>query len=129
MTRGLLDRNGLGFDALTCFVPHQANQRIIDAVAERLGVPCAIVRGNVERCGNTASASIPICLSELHESGELKRGDALVVTSFGAGFTMGAIYLRWGVAPLMNTSRTDSDRRPEPRAHESTLPIASTISH
>jgi 3-oxoacyl-[acyl-carrier-protein] synthase III len=127
VTRELLDRNGLDFESIDCFVPHQANQRIIDAVGARLGIPSGKIRGNVERYGNTASASIPICLSELHETGDLRLGDSVLVTSFGAGFTMGAVHLRWGVAPLEEPNTVERTARPRAAAGEPHRRTASSV--
>ncbi len=76
-------------------VPHQANQRITDAVAERLGIAPEKVYSNIARIGNTSSASIPICLDELVEAGRLKEGMTVMMTSFGAGATWGSVLMRW----------------------------------
>jgi 3-oxoacyl-[acyl-carrier-protein] synthase-3 len=93
----LLARHGLSVTDCDWFVPHQANRRIIDAVAQRLGVPCGKVMMNVERFGNTSSTSIPLCLSEWQQRRLLRRGDALMLTAFGAGFTAAAVYLKWAM--------------------------------
>lgn len=89
----IMERNNLSHDDITWVVPHQANLRIIDAVARRMGVPYEKVMVNIERYGNTSSATIPICLWEWEH--KLKKGDVLVMTSFGAGFTWGAVYVKW----------------------------------
>jgi 3-oxoacyl-[acyl-carrier-protein] synthase-3 len=91
----LLARHALSAGDCDWFVPHQANRRIIDAVAQRLRVPCRKVMTNVERFGNTSSTSIPLCLSEWHERRLLQRGDKVMLTAFGAGFTAAAVYLKW----------------------------------
>jgi 3-oxoacyl-[acyl-carrier-protein] synthase-3 len=91
----LLARAGLSIGELDWFVPHQANGRILDAVADRLGIPperCAV---NVDRYGNTSAATIPIVLSEWWQAGRLRPGDKIVMCSFGAGYTLGAVYLTW----------------------------------
>lgn len=76
-------------------VAHQANKRIIDATRERLGLPEEKVYINIDRYGNTSSASIPIALNEMYEKGLLKRGQILVLDAFGAGFIYGAIVIKW----------------------------------
>ena len=74
-------------------VPHQANLRIIEAVADKAGVPMDKVLVNIQHTGNTSAASIPICLDEYKD--RLKKGDKIILTAFGAGFTWGAMYLVW----------------------------------
>ena len=80
---------------LTLFVPHQANRRIISAVGRRLGIRDEQVFLNIERVGNTSSASIPIALDEACRGGRLKRGDTVLMSAFGAGLTWGASLMRW----------------------------------
>lgn len=82
-------------EQLSLFIPHQANQRITEAVRERLGVNPEKVYSNISRVGNTSSASIPICLDECVRSGRLKRGDLVLMSAFGAGVTWGAVVMRW----------------------------------
>jgi len=77
-------------------VPHQANRRIIEAVAKRLGLDLDRVIINLDRYGNTVAATIPIALSESNERGRFAHGDRVVLSAFGAGFTAGSIFLRWG---------------------------------
>ncbi|HXH49832.1 MAG TPA: beta-ketoacyl-ACP synthase III [Terriglobia bacterium] len=77
------------------FIPHQANFRITEAVRERLGVPAEKVYSNINRVGNTSSASIPICLDECVRSGRIKKGDLILMSAFGAGVTWGSVLLRW----------------------------------
>jgi len=77
------------------FIPHQANQRITDAVRERLGVSRERVYSNISRIGNTSSASIPICLDECVRDGRIKKGDLILMAAFGAGVTWGAVLMRW----------------------------------
>ena len=93
--RLLLDEHKMTINDIDLFVPHQANQRITDAVADRLGVPAEKVYSNIAHTGNTSAASIPICLDELVESGRLKPGTNLLMTSFGAGVTWGGVLMRW----------------------------------
>jgi len=90
-----LQINGMTVDDLDWLVPHQANQRIIDAVAERLGFPEEKVLINVDRYGNTSSATVPTVLDEAVREGKIKRGDTLLMDVFGSGLTYGAILLRW----------------------------------
>ncbi len=91
--RTIMERNKLTDNDISWVVPHQANLRIIDAVARMMSVPMERVMVNIENRGNTSSASIPICLWENEKN--LKKGDKLILTSFGAGFTWGAVYLVW----------------------------------
>lgn len=90
----IMERNKLTVDDLAWFIPHQANLRIIDAVARRMGVDKDKVMINIEKYANTSAVTIPICLWELEKS--LKKGDNIVCSTFGAGFTFGAMYLKWG---------------------------------
>jgi 3-oxoacyl-[acyl-carrier-protein] synthase-3 len=89
----LLEKNGLTGDDISWLVPHQANLRIIDATARRLGLDKSKVMINIDRYGNTTNATIPLCLWEWEN--HLKKGDNLVLSAFGGGFTWGAIYLKW----------------------------------
>ncbi|MDA0315184.1 MAG: ketoacyl-ACP synthase III [Bacteroidetes bacterium] len=91
----VMERNGLKGDDIAWLVPHQANKRIIDATANRMGVGPEKVMMNIERYGNTTAATIPLCLWE-YES-HLKKGDNLILAAFGGGFTWGAIYLKWAL--------------------------------
>jgi 3-oxoacyl-[acyl-carrier-protein] synthase-3 len=93
----LLRRNRLTADDIAWLVPHQANYRIIEAVARRLNLDMKKVMANVDRYGNTSAATIPVCLSEWRQKGLLRRGDRVILASFGAGFTVGGVYLRWGI--------------------------------
>ena len=74
---------------------HQANRRIIEAAAERLGLTAAKVIINIERFGNTTAGTIPLALNDAVEEGRLKKGDLVLLASVGAGFTVGAVLLRW----------------------------------
>jgi len=87
-------RNGLTDDKIAWVVPHQANLRIIDATARRLGVDMSKVMINIQKYGNSSAGTIPICLWEWED--KLKKGDNLILAAFGAGFTWGSIYLKWG---------------------------------
>jgi 3-oxoacyl-[acyl-carrier-protein] synthase-3 len=90
-----LAKNGLTRDDIHLVVPHQANLRILQAVAEKIGMPMDKFFTNLEKYGNTSSASIPIALDEAHRSGLLSAGDNVLLVSFGAGLTWGASILRW----------------------------------
>ena len=96
IARRVLERNGLAAADLDLFVSHQANRRIIQSAAEKLGVPEEKVIINIERFGNTTAATIPLALNDAVSSGRLKRGDLVLLASVGAGFTVGAVLLRWG---------------------------------
>jgi len=86
-------RNHLSPEDITWVVPHQANMRIIDSVTRYMNIPMERVLVNVQKYGNTSSASIPICLWEFEN--KLKKGDVLIMSAFGAGFTWGSVYLKW----------------------------------
>jgi 3-oxoacyl-[acyl-carrier-protein] synthase-3 len=89
----LMERNHLTRDTVDWLVPHQANMRIISATGDRMGLPSSKVMVNIERFGNTSSATIPLCLWEWEK--KLKKGDNLVLAAFGAGFNWGAMYVKW----------------------------------
>jgi 3-oxoacyl-[acyl-carrier-protein] synthase-3 len=93
--RRLLDRNGVGPDRIDLFVSHQANRRIITSASERLGVDPAKVVINIGHYGNTTAATIPLALDDARRDGRLKAGDLVLLTSVGAGFTVGSVLLRW----------------------------------
>ena len=89
----IMERNHLTSDDVSWLVPHQANLRIIDATANRMGLTKEKVMINIERYGNTTAGTLPLCLWD-YES-QLKKGDVLILSAFGGGFTWGAIYLKW----------------------------------
>jgi 3-oxoacyl-[acyl-carrier-protein] synthase III len=93
----LLTRNNLTADDIDLFVSHQANRRIIMSAAERLGLPEEKVVINIDRFGNTTAATIPLALNDAVNEGRIKRGDRILLASVGAGFTAGAVLLRWGL--------------------------------
>ncbi|MBO9620138.1 MAG: ketoacyl-ACP synthase III [Niabella sp.] len=93
----LLEKNNLTGDDISWLVPHQANLRIIDATAERMGLPREKVMINIQRFGNTTAATIPLCLWEWEN--KLKQGDKLVLAAFGGGFTWGATLVEWAYDP------------------------------
>ena len=98
VTEEILKRNDLAPADLAWLVPHQANRRIIEAVAKRLGLGLDRVIINLDRYGNTVGATIPIALSEWNEHKRFRYGDRLALAAFGAGFTSGSVYLRWAIA-------------------------------
>ena len=89
----IMERNKLTADDVAWLVPHQANLRIIDATAQRMGISREKVMINIDHFGNTTSGTIPLCLWEWED--QLKKGDNLVLSAFGGGFTWGAIYVKW----------------------------------
>ena len=93
----VLSRNGVDGHDLGCFIPHQANKRIILSTAERLGLPEERVIINIDRYGNTTAGTIPLAMSTALEEGRLKKGDLVLLASVGAGFTVGATLLRWEI--------------------------------
>ena len=95
--RRVLDRNGLDASQLDLFVSHQANRRIITAAADRLGLPDEKVIINLDMYGNTTAATIPLALADAVQQGRLKSGDLVLLASVGAGFTVGAVLLRWSL--------------------------------
>jgi 3-oxoacyl-[acyl-carrier-protein] synthase-3 len=94
VSRRVLEQAKVCPEQLTLFIPHQANQRITDAVRQRLGLQAEKVYSNINRVGNTSSASIPICLDECIRSGRISKGDVVLMAAFGAGVTWGGIVMR-----------------------------------
>ena len=92
----ILARNGLKTSDLDLFVSHQANRRIIESAAEKLGLGPDKMIINIDKYGNTTAATIPLALNDAVCSGRLKKGDLVLLASVGAGFTVGAVLLRWG---------------------------------
>ncbi len=91
----LLERNGLTAGDIGCYVLHQANARIIASVIKHLKADADKFPMNVERCGNTSGASVPLLLDELSRSGRLREGDRVIMSGFGGGLTWGSIYMIW----------------------------------
>jgi 3-oxoacyl-[acyl-carrier-protein] synthase-3 len=91
-----LEKAGVEADEIDVFVPHQANRRIIDAAASRLGISLERTVVNVDRYGNTSAASIPIALAEAAAEGRLHDGDLVLLSGFGAGMTWASALIRWG---------------------------------
>ena len=96
-TTKLLERNGVTGADLGCFIPHQANKRIITATADRLGMDPERVIINIEKYGNTSAGTIPLAMETAVEQGKLKKGDLVLLAAVGAGFTVGAALLRWEI--------------------------------
>ena len=94
ITATIAEKNGLSKENIDWVIPHQANMRIIDAVASRLAVPMEKVMVNIQRYGNPSAGTLPLCLWDYEQ--RLKKGDNLIFTAFGAGFTYGAVYVKWG---------------------------------
>jgi 3-oxoacyl-[acyl-carrier-protein] synthase-3 len=95
VARIALEANGMTVADVDLFIPHQANIRILDATAKRIGLKDEQVYINVERFGNTSAATIPIALDEVNRAGRLKAGDILLLDAFGGGFTWAAVLIRW----------------------------------
>lgn len=95
VSRNLLKKNNLDGSQIKLLIPHQANYRIIDAVAQKLGLKSDQVYLNIEKYGNTTAATIPLAMSEANQKKQLRKGDWLVLSAFGAGFTWGSILLKW----------------------------------
>jgi 3-oxoacyl-[acyl-carrier-protein] synthase-3 len=91
----IMERNHLKSGDIAYLVPHQANLRILTACASRMGLSQDKVMVNIHKYGNTTAATIPLCLSEYHAEGKIRKGDNLILSSFGAGYTWGAILVRW----------------------------------
>jgi 3-oxoacyl-[acyl-carrier-protein] synthase-3 len=91
----ILQRNGLTVQDVGCIIPHQANLRIISAIADRLKVPQEKMFVNLQHTGNTSAASIPIALDEALQSGRIQPGDLVLLVAFGAGMTWGSALIRW----------------------------------
>ena len=89
----IMARNNLRADMIQWLVPHQANRRIIESTAEKMGLPMDRVMVTIQKYGNTTAATIPLCLWDYEE--RLKAGDRLILSAFGGGFTWGATYLTW----------------------------------
>jgi len=89
----IMEKNNLSSDDVDWLVPHQANLRIIDATADRMGLPKEKVMINIEKYGNTTAGTLPLCLWDYEK--QLKKGDTLILSAFGGGFTWGSVYLKW----------------------------------
>jgi 3-oxoacyl-[acyl-carrier-protein] synthase-3 len=98
-----MKKNKLSEKDIDWLVPHQANQRIIDACADRMKLDKSKVMVNIDRYGNTTAATIPLCLSEWWHCGKLRQGQTVVLSSFGAGYTWGAVLLKWSAKDIMKS--------------------------
>ena len=96
-TLKLMERNGVNVADLGCFIPHQANKRIIESTANRLGLSADRVIINIEKYGNTSAGTIPLAMETAIEQGKLKKGDLVLLAAVGAGFTVGTVLLRWEI--------------------------------
>ena len=90
----IMEKNNLAADDVSWLVPHQANLRIIDATARRMGLSTEKVMINIQKYGNTTAGTLPLCLADWES--QLKKGDNIILSTFGGGFTWGAMYLKWG---------------------------------
>jgi 3-oxoacyl-[acyl-carrier-protein] synthase-3 len=93
----LMEKSKLKSEDIAYLVPHQANLRIIDATAQRMGISKDKVMINIDKYGNTTAATIPLCLTEYYRDGKVKKGDNLILSAFGAGYTWGAIHVVWSI--------------------------------
>ena len=93
----IMERNNLGADDVAWLVPHQANLRIIDATAKRMGLGKEKVMINIHKYGNTTNGTIPLCLTDWES--KLNKGDNIILSAFGGGFTWGSVYLKWAYDP------------------------------
>jgi 3-oxoacyl-[acyl-carrier-protein] synthase-3 len=96
-TAKVLERNGVTGADLGCFIPHQANKRIITSTADRLGMDPERVIINIAKYGNTSAGTIPLAMETAIEEGKMKKGDLILIASVGAGFSVGAALLRWEI--------------------------------
>lgn len=97
ISESVLKRNGLTGKDLNYLIPHQANYRIIDAVAKKLGLTPEQVIINIEKYGNTTAATIPLAMSEAHQQHKFQKDDWVMMTAFGAGFTWGSVLMKWSI--------------------------------
>jgi 3-oxoacyl-[acyl-carrier-protein] synthase-3 len=93
----IMDRNGLNADSVNWLIAHQANLRIIDATAERMGLDKEKVLVNIDRYGNTTAGTLPLLMYDFEK--KFKKGDNLILSTFGGGFTWGSIYIKWAYNP------------------------------
>ena len=111
VSQDALVKNGLQSDEIDWVIPHQANLRIINAVGESVYIEASKVKENIERYGNTTSATVPLCLWDFQE--DFKEGQNLLITTFGAGFSWGATCLKWGVMREKKTVQKTKDSKAE----------------
>ena len=103
VSESIMKKNNLMPEDVDWLVPHQANMRIIDAAIKRTGLPQEKVMINIEKYGNTSAGTIPLCLWEWES--KLRKGDNLILTAFGAGFSWGSVYLKWGYDGSSDSSK------------------------
>jgi len=115
------------------FIPHQANIRIIEAVAKALGLPMERMFVNLDRFGNTSAASVPIALAEAVDSGRVQVGDRIVIVAFGAGLASGAVALQWTANPAnglrASSVRPDDIAIRKPVGWDPVNPVPATLAH
>jgi 3-oxoacyl-[acyl-carrier-protein] synthase-3 len=97
LSTGMLARHGLHGEDLGCFIAHQANLRIIDSTAGKIGLPPEKVIKNIHKYGNTTAATIPLAIGDAIDEGKLKKGDLVLFAAVGAGFTSGTVLARWAI--------------------------------
>lgn len=93
----MMQKHNLKADDIAYLIPHQANLRIIDATAERMGVTKDKVTINIDKYGNTTTATIPLCIVEYYRAGKIKKGDNIILAAFGAGYTWGSMLIKWSI--------------------------------
>ncbi len=93
----MMQKHNLKAEDVAYLIPHQANLRIIDATAERMGITKDKVTINIDKYGNTTTATIPLCITEYYRAGKIKKGDNIILAAFGAGFTWGSMLIKWSI--------------------------------
>ena len=93
----IMSRNDLNISDIDMLIPHQANKRIIDLVGKQLNIDKKKVFINIDKYANTTAASIPICIDEIYSQNLLRKGDDVIITAFGAGYSWGSTYLKWSL--------------------------------
>ena len=97
ITKEIMIKNNISNKNLKLFIAHQANKRIIDATAKKMNLSKSQVLINIDKYANTTAASIPIAISEAYEQKKISKGDNIILTAFGAGFTWGSCLINWGM--------------------------------
>ena len=110
ITQEILEKNGLSGKDINYFIPHQANLRIINSVANKLRLNQDQVVINIEKYGNTTAGTIPLAMSEIYQKGMLKQGDRILIATFGAGFSWGSLLLKWAINPPARAINLPSDK-------------------
>jgi 3-oxoacyl-[acyl-carrier-protein] synthase-3 len=124
-----IERAGWTADQVDLFVPHQANQRIIESVAAGLGIPMERIYLDLDKYGNTSAASVPIALAEAVDAGRVRVGDRILFVAFGAGFTSGAVAVTWTADPALGRRAATGDVAPihQPAAWDAGDPVPEPI--